>query len=219
MEQEEKQNTEQSLDSARDGSRDGEPVEPQATNDKQQKGKRRIKVNEEEYHALQEKSKRADELFDKLLRLQAEFENTRKRFLKEKEEYVRFAHGEMVLELLPVYDHFVIALSNIQAAPEEGDNHQVMLQGIRMIQHEMWEFLSGNGLSKIETVGKPFNPEQHEALESVEEDSHPEGTVVEEVRPGYLLNGKLLRPASVKISKRKTEDTRPKTEDPEGLRS
>ena len=176
----------------------------QETNSKPQQGKR-IKVNEEEYRALQEKSKRADELLDQLLRLQAEFENTRKRYLKEKEDYVRFAHGAIVQELLPVYDHFVMALSNIQALPGEGKNHSVLLQGVQMIQNEMWEFLSRNGLSKIETVGLFFDPEQHEAMATIEDETHPEGTVVEEVRPGYLLNGKLLRPASVKISKKKSE--------------
>ena len=190
------------------GQEEKQDMEQQATSDKQQKEKRKIKVTEEEYQTLKEKASRADALFDQLLRLQAEFENTRKRYAKEKEEYLRFAHGEMVLELLPVYDHFVIALSNIEAAPGEGDNHKVMLRGIQMIQNEMWEFLSRNGLSKIETVGKPFNPEQHEALESVEEDQQPEGTVLAEIRPGYLLNGKLLRPASVKISKKKSEQSK-----------
>ena len=166
----------------------------------EKKGKR-IKVNEEEYHSLKEKSKRTDELLDQLLRLQAEFENTRKRYLKEKEDYVRFAHGAIVQELLPVYDHFVIALSNIQALPDGGGNHSVILQGVQMIQGEMWELLSRNGLSKIATVGKIFDPEQHEAITTVEDATHPEGTVIEEIRPGYLLNGKLLRPASVKICK------------------
>ena len=176
----------------------------QQTNSKPEQGKR-VKVNEEEYHSLKEKAKRADELLDQLLRLQAEFENTRKRYLKEKEDYARFAHGAIVQELLPVYDHFVIALSNIQALPGGGGNHTVLLQGVQMIQNEMWELLSRNGLSKIETVGLPFNPEQHEAMTTVEDETKPEGTVVEEVRPGYLLNGKLLRPASVKISKKKSE--------------
>ena len=177
----------------------------QETNSKPQQGKR-VKINEEEYHALQEKSKRADELFDQLLRLQAEFENTRKRYMKEREDYIRFAHGAIVQELLPVYDHFIIALSNIQALPGGEGNHTVILKGVQMIQNEMWELLSRNGLSKIETAGKVFDPEQHEAIATVEDEGHPDGTVVEEIRPGYLLNGKLLRPASVKISKKKTED-------------
>ena len=181
--------------------------EKQTTSDKQEapKGKR-IKLGEADYHALQEKAKRAEELFDQLLRLQAEFENSRKRHQKEKGEYLRFAHGALVQELLPVYDHFVIALSNIQALPEGGNNHAVILQGIQMIQNEMWDLLSRNGLSKIETVGKPFDPEQHEAIATVEEDIQPEGTVIEEIRPGYLLNGKLLRPASVKIAKKKSNN-------------
>lgn len=196
-----------------------EPEKPETSN--QKTVKRRIKIDEEEYRALQEKSKERDELFDQLLRLQAEFENTRKRHLKEKEEYTRFAHGEMVLALLPIYDHFVIALSNMKASPKGGGNHEVMLKGVEMIQIEMWEHLSRNGLSKIATVGKPFDPEQHEAMGTVEDDAYPEGAVVEEIRPGYLLHGKLLRPASVKIATKrpKTEDQRPETSEDENRRS
>ena len=166
--------------------------------EKEEAEKSEIKIDDEEVRALKEKT---EALADQLLRLQAEFENVRKRHLKEKEDYFRFAHGELVRELLPVYDHFVIALSTIENT-SQGENHSV-LQGIQMIQKEMWDILSRNGLSKIETAGKIFDPEQHEALESVEDDTQPEETVVEEVRPGYLLNGKLLRPASVKISKKK----------------
>ena len=164
--------------------------ERQATSDKPQEISDR---QQEEYQTL----------YDKYLRLQAEFENARKRHFKEKEEYLRFAHSALVQELLPVYDHFIIALSNIHSSSKEAaGNHEVILQGIEMIQNELWELLSRNGLSKIETVGKPFDPEQHEAIETVEDVTHPEGTVIEEIRPGYLLNGKLLRPASVKITKK-----------------
>ena len=89
------------------------------------------------------------------------------------------------------------------------------LKGVTLIKNEMWEFLARHGLSRIETVGLPFNPEQHEAIDVVEDEERPENTIVAEIRPGYLLHGKLLRPASVKVSKRKeTQDQRPKTEDP-----
>ncbi len=166
---------------------------------------RKTQLSSEELEVLKEKAARADALWDQYLRLQAEFENTRKRFLKEKEEYVLFAHGALVQELLPIYDHFLIALSNLQNASETG-NHGAVLQGIRMIQSELWELLDRNGLSRIETVGKPFNPDQHEAVETVEDEAKPEGTVAAEIRPGYLLHGKLLRPASVKVTTKKKMD-------------
>lgn len=176
----------------------------------QEKKKKRIKITDEEYQYLKEKVSQAETLYDRCLRLQAELENAQKRHLKEKEEYTRFAHGAIAQELLSVYDHFCIALSNIQALPQGGENHGQILKGIEMIQGEIWGLLTRNGISKIETVGKLFNPEQHEAVATVEDDSHPEGMVIEEIRPGYLLNGRLLRPASVKITKKKPETSNQK---------
>ncbi|MFH1858192.1 MAG: nucleotide exchange factor GrpE [Candidatus Omnitrophota bacterium] len=165
--------------------------------------KKKVKVSEEELRALKEKVAQAEALYDKYIRLQAEFENVRKRHSREKEEYIRFAHGSMTQELLSVYDHFMIALSNIRTSAGGPGNHTAILQGIQMIQKELWELLSRNGVSKVETLDRTFDPEQHEAVAVTEDEQLPEGTVVEEIRPGYFLNGKLLRPAAVKISEKK----------------
>ena len=183
-----------------------------------------IRLSQEEWQALKEKAEKAEDYLDQLLRLQAEFENIRKRLQKEKEDHTKYAHGEIVRGLLPIYDHFVLALSSMNGSSDS----DLILKGVTLIKNEMWDFLTGHGLSKIETVGCPFNPEQHEAVGVVEDDSKQENTVVEEVRPGYLLNGKLLRPATVKVSRKKqtqekmseTKDQGPKTEDlSEGLMS
>ena len=164
-----------------------------------------IRLKPEEWESLKEKAEKADSYFDQLLRLQAEFENTRKRLQKEKEEHTKYAHGDLVRELLPVYDHFALALASIdgKTSPE------MVLKGITLIKNEMWDFLADRGLSRIEAVGHPFDPESHEAVATVEDETHPENTVVEEIRAGYRLNGKLLRPASVKISKHKREQMKP----------
>jgi len=178
---------------------------------KHPKKKGSIKLSREEHERLQEQASKAEALWDQYLRLQAEFENVQKRFQKEKEDYLRFAHSAIVQELLPIYDHFLIALSNLGETSKEASNHKVILQGVQMIQGELWDLLARNGLTRIETVGTLFNPELHEAMATVEDACHPEGTILEEVRAGYLLHGKLLRPASVKISKhieeKKSEST------------
>ena len=162
--------------------------------------KKEIHLTHEEWEALKEKAEKAEGYFDQLLRLQAEFENTSKRLQKEKEEHTKYSHGEIVRGILPIYDHFDLALSSMNGS----SSSEVVLKGIALIKNEMWEFLAGHGLSKIETVGHPFNPEQHEAVGVVEDETAIENMVVEEVRPGYLLHGRLLRPASVKVTKKKT---------------
>jgi len=161
--------------------------------------KKGVHLTQEEWEALKGKAEKAEAYFDQLLRLQAEFENARKRLQKEKEDHTKYSHGEMVRGLLPIYDHFDLALSNLNGT----SNPEVILKGVTLIKNEMWEFLTRHGLSRIETVGRPFNPEQHEAVEVMEDDSRPEDMVVEEVRPGYLLHGRLLRPATVKVSRKK----------------
>jgi len=85
-------------------------------------------------------------------------------------------------------------------------NAEVILKGVTLIKNEMWDFLADRGLSRIETVGLLFDPKHHEAVETVESDAYPENTVVEEIRAGYLLNGKLLRPASVKVSRKNMKE-------------
>ena len=178
---------------------------------KEQQKKEEVHVSQEEWQTLKEKAEKAEGYFDQLLRLQAEFENIRKRLQKEKEDHTKYAHGEIVLGLLPIYDHFVLALSSMNGSSDS----DLILKGVTLIKNEMWDFLTSHGLSKIETVGLPFNPEQHEAVGITEDDSKQENTVVEEVRPGYLLHGKLLRPASVKVSRRKRSEEESETPDNE----
>jgi len=186
----------------------------QQAKEEDKKGQRQkdIHLTQEAWKALKDKADQADAHLDQLLRLQAEFENTRKRLQKEKEEHTRYAHGEIVRDLLPIYDHFDLALSSLDGT----SGSEVILKGVTLIKNEMWEFLTRHGLSRIDAVGQSFNPEQHEAVGAVEDESRTENTVVEEVRAGYLLHGKLLRPASVKIAKRKNskeEDKKAETLD------
>lgn len=133
-----------------------------------------------------------------LRRLQAEFDNYRKRMLREQTARMASASQALVSKLLPVLDNFELAISH---AEQSRDFDRSMLKGVEMVFGELQEVLRGEGLSRIEAEGKPFDPERHEAVVAVEEEGAEPGTVVDVVRTGYELQGKVLRPAMVKVAR------------------
>ncbi|MGC7870124.1 nucleotide exchange factor GrpE [Desulfosporosinus sp. SYSU MS00001] len=139
---------------------------------------------------------KADENYDRFLRLQAEFDNYRRRTQKEKTEIVKYASEQLVSELLPVLDNFERATSSAQNNPDI----TVFSQGVDMILRQLQTALSKVGLKPMEAVGQPFDPNLHEAVMRVESEDHPENTVVEELQKGYFLKEKVLRPSMVKVS-------------------
>jgi molecular chaperone GrpE len=137
------------------------------------------------------------ELKDRLLRAQAEWDNSRKRILREKEEAVRYA-GEALLEkLLPVVDNFEMGMTAAKTATEA----KAISQGFEMVLAQLQQFLREAGVEAIDAVGHPFDPHRHEALGHHESDDHPEGHVLTQMRKGYKLKDRLLRPASVFVAK------------------
>ncbi|MNN74143.1 heat shock protein GrpE [compost metagenome] len=132
----------------------------------------------------------------RLLRTQADFDNFRRRTQKEKEELGKYASAKLITELLPVVDNFERALSTTS------DNAEIAsyAKGVEMILRQFEGILQAEGLTAMETVGQPFNPEYHQAIMQVESEDHEEGIVVEELQKGYLLKDKVLRPAMVKVS-------------------
>lgn len=147
----------------------------------------------EEIKRLQEA---ADEYQGRLLRVQADYDNFRRRTLKEKEDLAQYATSKLVTELLPVLDNFERALATAPAGEESG----AFSKGVNMIFRQLEGVLKSEGLTPMETVGQPFNPEFHQAIMQVESDEYEEGIVTEEVQKGYLLKNKVLRPAMVKVS-------------------
>jgi molecular chaperone GrpE len=139
----------------------------------------------------------AESYLDDLRRLQAEFDNYRKRMLREQTARVASASQALVARLLPVLDNFELAVSHA----EQSRDFDRMLKGVEMVFGELREVLQGEGLVKIEAEGKPFDPERHEAVVAVEQEGAEPGTVVDVVRTGYELRGKVLRPAMVKVAK------------------
>jgi molecular chaperone GrpE len=139
----------------------------------------------------------AEGYLDDLRRLQADFDNYRKRTLREQTARAASASQALVARLLPVLDNFELAVSHA----EQSRDFDRMLKGVEMVFGELREVLQGEGLVKIEAEGKPFDPERHEAVVAVDQEGAEPGTVVDVVRAGYELRGKVLRPAMVKVAK------------------
>ena len=150
-----------------------------------------------ELDPLEGAQKQVAELKDRLLRAQAEWDNSRKRILREKEDAVRYA-GEALLEkLLPVLDNFEMGM---QAAKTASDP-KAIVQGLEMVQSQFQQVLKDAGVETIDAVGHPFDPHRHEALGHHESADVPEGHVMTQMRKGYKLKDRLLRPASVFVAK------------------
>ena len=141
---------------------------------------------------LEEKQKSIEELTDTLKRLQAEFENYKKRIDKEKVEFVKYAHADIVANMLPVLDSFEIALKNTS-------DKEKFVEGIKIIYAQLHSMLEAEGLKPIKAVGEKFDPYKHEVLMKQESDK-PEDTILEEFQKGYMLNDKVLRHSKVKVS-------------------
>ncbi|MDR3602167.1 MAG: nucleotide exchange factor GrpE [Desulfosporosinus sp.] len=139
---------------------------------------------------------KADEHYDHLLRLQADFDNFRKRSQKEKAELIKYASERIVGELLPVLDNFERAANAAKVNPD----FAAFSQGVDMILRQLQTALSKEGLKAMDAVGQPFDPNLHEAVLRVASEEHPENTVVEELQKGYYLKEKVLRPCMVKVS-------------------
>ncbi len=151
---------------------------------------------EEDDVRLNELHKQVEDAQQRALRAQADFDNYRRRTIKEKEELAQYASMKLITELLPVIDNFERALTAAQTA-EDKDS---FIKGVDMIFRQFNQVLQQEGLAQMETVGQPFNPDFHQAIMQVESDEHEEGIVVEEVQRGYMLKDKVLRPAMVKVS-------------------
>jgi molecular chaperone GrpE len=134
-----------------------------------------------------------DQLLDRLARLQAEFENARKRAERERLEYRDYATGNVVEQFLPVIDNFELALKSNGTAEQ-------LRHGVELIVKQMEEVLRQLQVNPIPTVGEAFDPRIHEALGSVERDDVPDQHVAEEIRRGYRLRERLLRPAMVRVA-------------------
>ena len=149
--------------------------------------------------ALQKKSA---EYYDQLLRLQAEFANFRKRSEKEKLDAIRFGREAILERMIALNDVMESALKHSQNATDIA----ALKKGFEMVLQEFSRFLKSEGAQELKTVGETFDPHLHEAIEQVETDQEKENNkILEETQKGYLMNGRLIRPAIVKVAKFKSK--------------
>ncbi len=139
------------------------------------------------------------ELYDKYLRLHAEFENFKKRITKDKQEAIKFANQELIREILPFVDNLERSLGHAN----ESKNIDALKEGIEMTIKEFLKTLEKSGLEAINAEGRAFDPNIHDAIMQVERDDVEPNTVVQELQKGYKLHGRILRPATVAVSKKK----------------
>ena len=137
-----------------------------------------------------------NDLFERLARLQAEFDNYRKRAAKENADFRDFAVSDAARALLPVIDSFTLALKNSTAKPED------LRKGVELIFKQLQDVLQKLNVERIPAQGEPFDPRVHEAIEMVETNDAPDHHVLEELQPGYRIKGRLLRPAMVRVAKK-----------------
>lgn len=155
--------------------------------------KKKEEGKKKESKGVDPKQEKIKELTETLQRLQAEFENYKKRIDKEKSEFVKFSKQELILKLLPTLDSFELAIKN--------KDKKDFLKGVELIFSQLYSALESEGLKPIKALGEKFNPYKHEVLMQEVSDKE-EDIVLEELQKGYMLNDKVLRHTKVKVSKK-----------------
>lgn len=157
-----------------------------------------VSLTAEDYEKLQQAVKEVATYKDQLQRLAAEFDNAKKRTERERQEHAKWATESLIVQLLPIIDSFDAALQNLK----NHDAQDPVVTGVKLINRQLHELLTREGVERLQALGQPFDPERHEVIQQVESHDQPENTVVEEIQAGYLLRGRLIRPALVKIAKK-----------------
>jgi molecular chaperone GrpE len=154
----------------------------------------------EQIEELKTRAATAQDNWDRLLRTTADFDNFKKRAARERTEAGQNATANLIQKLLPILDGFDMAQSAAQSA--QGDKLASLQTGVAMIQSQLKSFISEAGVEEVDATGKPFDPAVHEAVSQQESASVPEGQVVQQLRKGYKLRERLLRPATVIVARK-----------------
>jgi len=153
----------------------------------------------EQLEELKARAAQADEFWERLLRATADFDNFKKRAARERQDAARYANESLIQKLIPILDNFEMAQAAAQSAPANGA--QSLQAGIAMIQQQLKSVLTDVGVEEVDATGQPFDPNLHEAVSQQESSDTPEGHVLQQLRRGYKLRERLLRPASVVVAK------------------
>jgi molecular chaperone GrpE len=178
-----------------------------------------METSPEEVAELRAQAEKAAENWDKYVRLNADFENFKKRAARERQEAIRYANEGLLEKLIPILDNFEMAMQAANApqgtagqakgsqgqaasAPAQGGAADALKQGVNMIASQLKSALNEAGLEEIDATGQVFNPNLHEAVSQQESKDVPEGRVLQQLRKGYKLRDRLVRPATVIVSKK-----------------
>jgi len=159
-----------------------------------------VTISEEEYLNLKTEAEKAKDYYERMLRLQADFENAKKRMERETKDFYSYANQEIIIKLLNILDDLERA---VEAAEKKQEDFSVFLKGVEMILAHLYDLLKDNGVRPIEAQGKKFDPHLHEALMQVESVDQPEETIVEELQKGYFLKDRVIRTTKAKVSTQK----------------
>ena len=161
-----------------------------------------VETGKEEIAALRRKAEERDSFLDQLLRTRAEFENYQKRVRKENESSTQYAIQNLVLDFLPELDNFDRALK----LADNSKDFDKFVEGIKLIEEQLFKVLAKYGVEPIETVGKAFDPNLHEAVMEEENNELPHHTIIDELQGGFLLKERVIRPSKVKVSRRTIDE-------------
>jgi len=156
-------------------------------------------VEVEEVPAVDEFEEALEEAKDKYLRLQAEFQNYKKRQEKQRKDLIKYSHGEVIKDVLPIIDNFERAIDS----SKEDQNAESLLEGIKMIKNSFDEFLEKNKVEIIDTVGEKFDTKYHHAVMKEDTEEYDHNEIIQELQKGYILEGKVIRHAMVKVASNK----------------
>lgn len=156
-------------------------------------------ITPEQLAELQTRATKAEEHWERLLRTTADFDNYKKRAAREKQDAIKYANESLVGKIIPVLDNFEMALAAAQSSSADG--LKSLQDGVAMIQTQLKAVLTDAGLEDIDATGKPFDPNLHEAVSQQESKDVAEGHVLQQLRKGYKLRERLLRPATVIVAK------------------
>ncbi|SDY51317.1 molecular chaperone GrpE [Evansella caseinilytica] len=153
-------------------------------------------VSEPETSPLQELESKLEETTNRMLRLQADYDNFRRRTRLEREADAKYRSQRLVEELLPILDNFERAM----LTPLDSEDGKSFMQGVEMIYRQFQDALAKEGVEPIKTVGEPFDPQVHQAVMQVKVEEYDSNIVVEELQKGYMLKDRVIRPAMVKVN-------------------
>lgn len=164
-----------------------------------------VSLPRETYTQLVESQKQLLDMQQRLARVQADFENARRRMERQQSEFQEYALGDLLAQLLQVSDNLERALGVVQTDPSAPPQ---WAQGVALVQKQLQSLLSQSGVERIQAVGQPFDPDCHHAVQQEQSQEVARETVVEEFQAGYRLKGRLLRPATVKVARPLEKDVK-----------